>query len=101
MLRFNLGRCLEELGRPREAISAFERYLDTPDSETARARATERIAALEEEQTGLHARLSDPEFYKSAGSEVVVINARLGAIETELEAAYLRWDELESLKSPG
>lgn len=47
VLRFNLGRCLEELGRPREAIDAFERYLDTPDSETARARATERIAALE------------------------------------------------------
>lgn len=47
VLRFNLGRCLEELGRPREAIAAFERYLETPDSETARARATERIQALE------------------------------------------------------
>lgn len=47
VLRFNLGRCLEELGRPREAIAAFERYLETPDSETARARATERIHALE------------------------------------------------------
>jgi hypothetical protein len=47
VLRFNLGRCLEELGRPREAVAAFERYLETPDSETARARATERIQALE------------------------------------------------------
>jgi len=60
----------------------------------------ERIAALEAEQGELHGRLSDPEFYKSAGAEVAVINARLGAIETELEAAYLRWDELESLKNP-
>ena len=47
VLRFNLARCLEELGRPREAIAAFERYLEAPDSDTARARATERIAELE------------------------------------------------------
>ena len=57
-----------------------------------------RIATLEEEQTGLHARLSDPDFYKNAGSEVTVINARLAEIERELESAFLRWDELESLK---
>ncbi len=61
----------------------------------------ERIAALEEEQEGLHSRLSDPEFYKSAGTEVTTVNARLAAIEQELEAAYLRWDELENLKNPG
>jgi len=60
----------------------------------------ERIAGLEEEQGQLHTRLSDPEFYKNAGTEVGSINARLAAIEQELEAAYLRWDELESLKNP-
>ncbi len=58
----------------------------------------ERIAALEEEQAGLHARLSDPDFYKNAGSETAVINARLAELEQELESAFLRWDELESLK---
>jgi len=58
----------------------------------------ERIAALEEEQAGLHARLSDPDFYKNAGSETAVINARLAELEGELESAFLRWDELESLK---
>ena len=57
-----------------------------------------QIAALEEEQGGLHARLSDPEFYKNAGAEIVSINARLLALEQELEAAYLRWDELEGLR---
>jgi ATP-binding cassette subfamily F protein uup len=57
-----------------------------------------QIAALEEEQGGLHARLSDPEFYKNAGAEIVSINARLVALEQELEAAYLRWDELEGLR---
>jgi len=58
----------------------------------------ERITAMEEEQTSLHVRLSDPEFYKSAGTEVAAINSRLAELERELEAAYLRWDELESLK---
>lgn len=59
----------------------------------------ERITLLEEEQSTLHARLSDPEFYKKAGGEVVGVNTRLVELEQELEAAYLRWDELESLKS--
>ena len=58
----------------------------------------ERIAALEEEQAALHARLADPEFYKSAGAEVATVNARLAENEGELETAYLRWDELESVK---
>ncbi len=57
-----------------------------------------RIAVLEEEQTALHARLSDPDFYKNAGSETAVINARLAEMDQELESAFLRWDELESMK---
>ena len=58
----------------------------------------ERIAALEKEQEELHARLADPEFYKSASGAVAAVNARLAGLEQELEAAFLRWDELESLK---
>jgi ATP-binding cassette subfamily F protein uup len=58
----------------------------------------ERIAAIEKEQGELHTRLADPDFYKSAGGEVVAVNARLAGLEQELEAAFLRWDELESQK---
>ena len=58
----------------------------------------EQIAAIEKEQEGLHARLADPEFYKSAGAEVASVNARLAVLDGELEAAFLRWDELESQK---
>ena len=58
----------------------------------------ERIAALEEEQAALHNRLSDPDFYKTAGSEVTVVNDRLEALETELMVVYERWEELESIK---
>ncbi|HEY5974590.1 MAG TPA: ATP-binding cassette domain-containing protein, partial [Geobacteraceae bacterium] len=58
----------------------------------------ERIAALEEEQGQLHATLADPEFYRSAGTEVAQLNGRLAELETELAAVYERWEELESLK---
>jgi len=49
-------------------------------------------------QGELHTRLADPDFYKSAGGEVAAVNTRLAALEQELEGAFLRWDELESLK---
>ena len=57
----------------------------------------ERIAALEEEQAGILATLADPEFYKGAGSEVARLNARLPEVEEELNLAYARWEELETL----
>jgi len=58
----------------------------------------EQIAALEKEQSELHVRLADPDFYKNAGAEVSVINERLAALEAELESVYSRWEELEILK---
>ena len=58
----------------------------------------ERIAAIEKEQAELHARLADPTFYKVARGEVATVNARLSTLVQELEEAFLRWDELESLK---
>ena len=56
------------------------------------------IAGLEEEQERLHDRVADPDFYKSAGAEIVSLNARLEALELELAEAYRRWEELDSLK---
>jgi len=53
---------------------------------------------MEEEQGQLHARLSDPDFYKTAGTEAASINARLAALESELAVSYQRWEELEGLK---
>jgi ATP-binding cassette subfamily F protein uup len=55
-----------------------------------------RIATLEEEQSTIHERLSDPEFYRSAGSEVALMNSRLAEIEAELETILARWEELEA-----
>ncbi len=46
VLRFNIARCYEELGRPEEAAFAFARYLELPDEPDARARAQVKLLAL-------------------------------------------------------
>ena len=75
--------------RPRKLSFKEERELEAmPDM----------IAGLEEEQETLHTTLADPGFYKSAGTEIAAINARLEALEHELAQAYQRWEELEELK---
>ena len=56
----------------------------------------ERIAALEDEQTALQARMADPALYQSAPQEVAQIKAWMEALDGEIEAAMLRWEELES-----
>jgi ATP-binding cassette subfamily F protein uup len=60
-----------------------------------------RIALLEEEQQQLHARLADPELYRSAGDSVALLNARLAELERELADAYHRWEYLEELGLDG
>lgn len=57
----------------------------------------EVIAALESEQITVQETLANPEFYKSAGDQVATLTARLQELERELERAYQRWEELESL----
>jgi len=55
----------------------------------------ERIEALETELTELQATLSDPALYQKDPAEAAAVNERLQKAESELEAAYSRWDELE------
>jgi ATP-binding cassette subfamily F protein uup len=61
----------------------------------------ERIAALEAEQGALHQRLADPALYQQDAQEVVRIKARLDALEAELDAAMMRWEELETKAAGG
>jgi ATP-binding cassette subfamily F protein uup len=75
--------------RPRKLTFKEERVLET---------LPEQIGELEKEQENLHLTLADPEFYKSAGTEVVKLNARLAAVEKELAEAYSRWEELETIR---
>lgn len=61
----------------------------------------DRIAALEQEVEDIHAKLADPEYYRTAGAGVALDTARLQELESELGAAYLRWEELEEIGGNG
>jgi ATP-binding cassette subfamily F protein uup len=52
---------------------------------------------LEDELQQLHNTLADPDFYRTAGDEVAIVNNRMAAVEYELQAMYSRWEELESV----
>lgn len=57
-----------------------------------------RIEALEKEKEEIVAALSSPEFYGGGDpTRVTAVNARLEALEKELEGAYSRWEELEKI----
>lgn len=55
-----------------------------------------RIEALEQRQQAGHALTADPAFYKQEPAMVTQQMEELRALETELEAAYQRWEELEA-----
>ena len=56
----------------------------------------DKIEALETEQNALNAELADPDIYRNDPQRLKVLQARVAAIDTELEQAMLRWEELES-----
>jgi ATP-binding cassette subfamily F protein uup len=55
------------------------------------------IETLESEQAELHQRLAEPTFYQQPGAEIARVTARLEELNTELQAAYARWEELEAV----
>ncbi len=57
----------------------------------------ERIEALEVELARLQARLADPAFYKEEGAEIVGTRGALDQVQSELQAYYARWAQLEAL----
>jgi len=60
-----------------------------------------KIDALESEQKKLVAIVSDPLFYKKQKEEIAAVKSDLDRIERDIEAAYRRWEELESIQSQG
>ncbi len=69
-------------------------YKETRELETL----PQTIEALEEEKQRLTATLNSPEFYASRDlAKIKAASDRLEALEKELDEAYHRWDELESL----
>ncbi len=59
------------------------------------------IEALEAEQAGIAAQLSDPALYQSDPQVATVLHARAEAIEGELLDALTRWETLEAKQATG
>ena len=57
-----------------------------------------RIAELEQEFAEVEAQLGDPSCYGSVEGGIAAITANYGRLETELAAAFERWEELETKK---
>ena len=56
----------------------------------------QRIDIMESEQKNLYALVSDPNFYKKGKEEAISTQKHLQELEQKIEAAYLRWENLES-----
>jgi ABC transport system ATP-binding/permease protein len=54
------------------------------------------IERLEAEQTALQAALNEPKFFRESPTEARAATERLRQLTAELEAAYARWDALET-----
>jgi ATP-binding cassette subfamily F protein uup len=72
-------------------------YKETKELEAMPA----QVAQLEAEQTGLNAKLLDPDLYRDQPDVVVGHKARLDAIELELLVLLERWETLEQRQSGG
>ena len=70
-------------------------YKETRELETL----PDRISALEAEQAQIAMRLSDAQIYRTVPEEAKLLLSRQQAIESELELALQRWEELETRAS--
>ena len=58
-----------------------------------------QIEKLEQEQTDLHNKMADPNYFLTSPEDITANTKREAEITTELETAYDRWTELEELKA--
>ena len=54
-----------------------------------------RIEALERDIAARTQAMHDPAFFKQGGDAIAAANADLAALQSELDAAYARWQTLE------
>ena len=57
-----------------------------------------RIEALESAIEAIHERMADPAFYQLPGDAIAAEKDQLQNAETDLQAAYQRWEALEQLR---
>ena len=56
-----------------------------------------RLEALEAEARALNARVAGPGFYKEGASAIREALARVETVKAEIDALFVRWQELEAL----
>ena len=59
-----------------------------------------RIETLEARQQELFQIMSDADFYRQDGQRITAVKQELEKLERELESAFNRWEDLESLVQP-
>ncbi len=57
----------------------------------------DQIEQFESEIAALHQRMAEPDFYQQSGEQIAQAVARLSELESQLAAAYHRWEELSEL----
>ncbi|MVF12912.1 ATP-binding cassette domain-containing protein [Ketobacter sp. MCCC 1A13808] len=57
------------------------------------------IETLEQSLEDLHQKLADPDLYQESPDQVNELTRKAGELETELEATFERWEELEALRN--
>ena len=57
------------------------------------------IESLETQISELHETMSDGDFYKRPGTEIAKTQNELTSLTAQLDAAFARWDSLESRNS--
>jgi len=57
-----------------------------------------RIEKMEQEQKDLYEQMAIPAFYKNPGDTISRARARVEELRQEVDEAYERWEELESIK---
>jgi ATP-binding cassette subfamily F protein uup len=87
------GKARPKRETPRKLGYREQRELDELPARIAEAE--EAIAGLETERDALHVAMADPAFYREEASRVVEAKSRLDALDSEIAAAYGRWEALE------
>jgi ATP-binding cassette subfamily F protein uup len=57
----------------------------------------DQIERLEADIAALHGTLAQPDFYRQPGEQIAAAKTQLSELETQLAAAYHRWEELSEL----
>ena len=93
------GETKPKAAKPKAERAAKPRRLNNKER-TELAGLPDRIEALEEEKSALETKMASPEFYRADGAEIAAAQERHQALESEIETAMERWEELEAIANP-